>query len=62
MVTYWLTTPSATRKSISLDAINQAVDELPRGVEWRIEKQWRPGGKLYLLRSGVGPPQLRMAG
>lgn len=62
MVTYWLTTPSATRKSISLDAIDRAVDELPRGTEWRIEKQWRPGGKLYRLRSGVGPPQLRMAG
>lgn len=61
MPTYWLVTPTATSRSLSLEAIDQAVGRLPLGVEWRIEKQY-PGGRRHRLRSGVGPAQLRLAG
>ena len=60
MRTYWLVTATVTRRSIDLEAIEKAVDHLPRNTAWRIEVQY-PGGRRHQLRSGVGPPQLRNA-
>lgn len=59
-MTYWLITPRATSRSMHLDPIERAVDRLPKDVPWRIDRQF-PGGRRHKLRSGVGPPQLRMA-
>lgn len=59
-MTYWLTTPKATSRSPFLEPLEKAVDQLPKGTAWQIDRQF-PGGRRHKLRSGVGPPSLRMA-